>query len=374
MGKFGKKTHVSLNPLDCSFIFLGSPKIGKTTLMKEVAEKLVGEDGYMFLEMYRESGADMIEGIVSETIPTWEYFDEVVTDIEENKETDYPNLKVVFIDTWDNAILLAEKEALRLWNKNTPENRTDNINQAYSGWQRGQEKAAELLDEMKFRLEQVGIKVSIIMHIKNKEVADPVTEKTYQQVTADVSQKYFNRIKRNADVIAVGYVDRTIVTEKTGKKDIKGKEITKDIVTGEARKIKFRDSGYAIDAGGRLKYIVEETDFNADSFIKAISDALEAEVKNAGVSLSDRQKEDKIREKEAEKLGNEISKQRKNDKVDIERNEELVEEIKAKFAEIMSDEEKAAPIKAMMKELGVKTFTQLSEKPTKKLEEILAVM
>ena len=48
MGKYGQKNHVSLNPADASIIFLGQPKIGKTTLMKEFAEKLVGDD-YMFL-------------------------------------------------------------------------------------------------------------------------------------------------------------------------------------------------------------------------------------------------------------------------------------------------------------------------------------
>ena len=373
MGKFGKRTHVSLNPLDCSLIFLGSPKIGKTTLMKEVAEKTVGEDGYLFLEMFRENGAEKIEGIMAEPIETWSKFNEVVTDIEENKETDYKDLKVVFIDTWDNAILLAEKEALRLWNKNNPENRSDNINQAYSGWQRGQEKAAELLDEMKFRLEQVGIKVSIIMHIKNKEVADPVTEKTYQQVTADVSQKYFNHIKKNADVIAVGYVDRTIITEKTGKKNIKGKEITKDVVTDEVRKIKFRDSGYAIDAGGRLKYIVEEVPFEADAFIQAITDALETEVKNAGVSLSERKKEDKKREAEAEKLGNENSKKIKENKVDIERNIELTEQLTEKAIELKkNDAEKFAEFKKMMNEYGLKNLKSAEEIPTAYLEKLAA--
>lgn len=371
MGKFGKRTHVSLNPLDCSLIFLGSPKIGKTTLMKEVAEKTVGEDGYLFLEMYRESGAEKIEGIMAEPIETWQKFDEVVSDIEENKESDYKNLKVVFIDTWDNAILLAEKEALRLWNKNNPDNRTDNINQAYSGFQRGQEKAAELLDDMKYRLEQVGIKVSIIMHIKNKEITDPVSEKTYQQVTADVSQKYFNRIKRNADVIAVGYVDRTIITEKTGKKNIKGKEITKDIVSDEVRKIKFRDSGYAIDAGGRLKYIVEEVPFEADAFIQAITDALEAEVKNAGVSLSDRKKEDKIREAEAEKIGNENSKIKKENKVDINRNEELAELLTEKAVELKkNDADKFEEFKKMMAEFGLKNFKTVDEVPTAHLEQL----
>ena len=69
MGRFGKKNHVSLNPLDANICLLGLPKIGKTTIMKEIAEELVGEDGYLFLEMYRENGAKYIEDIVYEDVP-----------------------------------------------------------------------------------------------------------------------------------------------------------------------------------------------------------------------------------------------------------------------------------------------------------------
>lgn len=336
--------------------------------MKEVAEKLCGEEGYLFLEMYREQGADKIEGIISEPVETWEKFEEIISDIEENKETDYPDLKVVFIDTWDNAIALAEKEALRLWNKNNPDARVDSINEAYKGFYRGQEKAADLLDEMKFRLEQVGVKVSIIMHIKNKEITDPVTEKTFQQVTADVSQKYFNRIKRNADLVAVAYVDRTIVTEKTGRKDIKGKEITRDVIKEEARKIKFRDSGYAIDAGGRLRHIVEEVPFNADDFINAITDALEAEVKGSGISLEDRKKEDAKREKEEQKAAAEKSKEIKESKVDDFDNENIIDEIKELFK--AADQEKKDAVKEVMRTIGAKKFSELAEHPTREVLKV----
>ena len=371
MGKFGKKNHVSLNPLDCSIIFMGSPKIGKTRLMKEVAEKLVGENGYIFLEMFREVGASKIENIVYEDVETWSKFEEIVSDIEENKATDYPELRTIFMDTWDNAILLAEKEAIRIYNKENPDNKKKTISEIYGGWQRGQDKAGDLLDDMIFRLEQVGVKVSIIMHLKSKSIVDAVTEKEFQQVTADVTQKYFGRIKRNADVIAVGYVDRTIVTENTGKKDIKGRDITKDVVKEEARKIKFRDNGYTIDAGGRLKYIVEEIPFEADAFINAIQDALEKEVEEAGVSLADRKKEDKKRAKEAEKIALENSSKAKNNKIDEEKNEELIEIIKTNYSEV--DDEVKAEVKDIMAKYNIPNF-KTTEVSTKGLEEIVSLL
>ena len=41
--KFGKKNKVSLNPLDANICLLGLPKIGKTTICKEMAEKFIEE-------------------------------------------------------------------------------------------------------------------------------------------------------------------------------------------------------------------------------------------------------------------------------------------------------------------------------------------
>ena len=369
MGKYGKKNHVSLSVLDVSLILMGTPKIGKTTLLKEVYEKVAGEDGYMFLEMYREKGASKIEGINYENVPTWEVFDEIVTDIEENRE-DYKDLKVVVFDTWDNAIALAEIEAIRIWNKKNPDEKKDSISAIYGGWQRGQDKAADLLEEMVFRLEQVGIKVAYILHVKNKDVTDAYTEKTYQMLTSDVMQKYFNRLKRNIDLIAVAYMDRTIITEKTGKKDLKGKEITKGVLKDEVRKIKFRDSNYAIDAGGRLKYIVEECPFEADAFINSIEDALKKEVEKGGVSLEERKKEDSQNELEENKKALQRSKAAKENKVDEERNAEIIEQIKT----ILLGEETSDEIKTLIRTYRTENnidFKDPAATPTKLLEDLL---
>lgn len=373
MGKFGKRNHVSLNILDTSIVFMGIPKVGKTTLLKEVYEKVAGEDGYLFLEMYREKGARHIENINYENVETWNKFDEIVTDIEENLDT-YPNLKTVVIDTWDNAIALAEKEAVRIWNKNNPDEQKDSISAIYGGWQRGLDKAGDLLEEMVTRLENVGIRVNYIMHVKNKEVQDPYSDRTYQLLTSDVAQKYFGRLKRNIDLIAVAYVDRNIVTEKTGKKDNKGKDIMKGVIKDEVRMIKFRDSNYAVDAGGRLRYIVEEIPFSSDAFIEAIEDALKKEVENAGVSLATRKKEDSKNEAAAEEKALENSKsiKEKRENYDLEKNIELLEEIKTAMKSATKDTQEE--VKKYMKENGFSSFKDPEIFPTKFLENILGLL
>lgn len=290
MAKFGKKNKVSLNPLDANICLLGLPKIGKTTIMKEVAEKLVGEDGYLFLEMYRENGAKYIEDIVYEDVPDWDTFVEIIDDIVDNRTTDYNDLKVVILDTLDNALQLAEQESIRLWNKENPQKRTTAINAAWGGYMKGQDKAMELLQEQLFRLRTVGVAFSVIGHVRQTTVTDPITNESYQQITSDVSQRYFNQLKKNIDLVGIAYIDRELVKNK-----VNGKEVS--TVKSETRKIKFRDDNYTVDSGSRMSQIVNEINFDADEFIKATMDALEAEVKKGGKSVEDRKKENDKEEK-----------------------------------------------------------------------------
>ena len=291
MAKFGKKNKVSLNPLDANICLLGLPKIGKTTIMKEIAEKLVGEDGYLFLEMYRENGAKYIEDIVYEDVPDWDTFVEIIDDIVDNKTTDYADLKVVFLDTLDNALQLAEQESIRLWNKENPQKRTTAINAAWGGYMKGQDKAMELLQEQLFRLRTVGVAFSIIGHVRQTTITDPITNESYQQITSDVSQRYFNQLKKNIDLVGIAYIDRELVKSK-----VNGKEVS--TVKSESRKIKFRDDNYTVDSGSRMSQIVSEINFNADEFIEAMMNALRAEVEKGGKSVVDRQKENEKEEKE----------------------------------------------------------------------------
>lgn len=290
MAKFGKKNKVSLNPLDANICLLGLPKIGKTTIMKEIAEKLVGEDGYLFLEMYRENGAKYIEDIVYEDVPDWDTFVEIIDDIVDNRTTDYADLKVVFLDTLDNALQLAEQESIRLWNKENPAKRTTAINAAWGGYMKGQDKAMELLQEQLFRLRTVGVAFSVIGHVRQTAITDPITNETYQQITSDVSQRYFNQLKKNIDLVGIAYIDRELTKNK-----VNGKEVS--TVKSETRKIKFRDDNYTVDSGSRMSQICSEINFDADEFIEAMKNALEAEVKKGGKSVEDRKKENDKEEK-----------------------------------------------------------------------------
>ena len=148
----------------------------------------------------------------------------------------------------------------------------------------------ELLQEQLFRLRTVGVAFSVIGHVRQTTITDPITNESYQQITSDVSQRYFNQLKKNIDLVGIAYIDREIVKNKANGKDV-------FTVKSETRKIKFRDDNYTVDSGSRMSQIVNEIDFDADEFITAMKNALEAEVKKGGKSVEDRKKENEKEEK-----------------------------------------------------------------------------
>ena len=96
---------------------LGEPGIGKTTTIYQMAEKEFGEDGYLLLDVGSEWGSEYINGVVAEQTETFKKFMEVTNDIIKNKDTEYPNLKVVIIDTIDSLFEIGEPYLVKLYNE-----------------------------------------------------------------------------------------------------------------------------------------------------------------------------------------------------------------------------------------------------------------
>lgn len=279
MAKYGKKNKVSENLTDYSICLLGESGIGKTTTIYEMCEKLTGEDGYIILNMGKEDGVACLDGAIYENCETWKKFDDVTKDIVKNKETDYPDLKIVVIDTIDQLFDITEPEVIRRYNqekmgeKNFKPVKT--INAAYGGFGEGLNQAITLVLDKIWELKKAGIAVWMCGHVKAKEVVDPVTDQTYNTLSSLLSQKYFNAIKTKMHVVGMAVIDRNIITESTGRKNIVNKEdITRKKVTSETRKIIFRDDNYGVDSKSRFANIVDEIPLDSDEFIKALKDAI----------------------------------------------------------------------------------------------------
>ena len=372
--KFGKKREICIDPLAYNIGLIGESGIGKSTVIKEVCEKLAGDEGYIALDIGKEDGHDAINGIVSEKIPDWATFKEFCDDVIENKLTDYKELRVIVLDTFDQLYEITVPEVIRMHNRANPDKpKITSIKQAFGGFSAGEDKAVELILDKLWELKSVGVSFIAIGHTKKKDIDDPVTGETYSQLTTNMSQRYFNALKTKLHCLGVAYIDREIVKQKTGKKNVVTKqEEVKGKVMSESRRISFRDDNYSVDSKSRFADIVDEIPLDSDAFIKAITDAIMAEHskgdKTVEQSKKDLEKARKQKEAEvAEKLEHDAA-----NKVDEEKNAELVSTIQNKFSDVSAATKKK--VKAFMAEHDIPNFKNADEIPTANLEAIVAML
>ena len=308
---YGKKNVIKIDPLSYNIGLIGESGIGKTTIIKEMCEKLAGEDGYIFLECGKEDGADGINGINYLNCPEWSMdydeltnsigFEDFVDDVVENKTTEYPDLKTVVIDTYDQLLEISKPEVIRMHNSENPDKQVKSIKAAFGGYMAGEDKATEIVLDKLWELKTVGVHFIIIGHVKQRQQDDVVTGQTYTSLTTNMSMRDFNAIKTKLHFLGVASIDREIVQEKTGKtKKEKGKDVNimKGVITKESRKITFRDDSYSIDSKSRFADIVPEIPFDVDELIKALTDAIKTEASKGSKPVADLEKEQKAAEAE----------------------------------------------------------------------------
>lgn len=376
--KFGRKNEIKIDPLAYNMMLIGESGIGKTTVIKEYAEELAGKEGYIFLEVGKEDGADAIDGIQYLTCPEWdaEYdeltntigFSTFIDDVVENKTTDWKDLRVVVIDTLDELFSIAEPEVIRMHNKENPNKRVKSIKAAFGGFMGGEDKAIEIVQDKLWSLKSVGVSFIIIGHTKTRNVTDPVTGEDYMQMTTNMSQRYFNAIKTKVHFLPVASVDREIVKGKGKKNAVTGEVETKGILKGETRKITFRDDNFVIDSKSRFADIVPEIPLNAHALIEAITNAIKAEQSKSGTSFDDAKKK---QDKQAAEKEKRVAKQEAANKSKKEL-ESTINEIVEWFNDNKSDMNKIKPVLAACKEVGAsnpKELTNLDD--AKKILEMI---
>ena len=366
--KFGRKNEVQINPLKYNLALIGESGIGKTTVIKEYCEKLAGEDGYIFLELGKEDGESAISGLNYVTCTDWdsEYnednntigFNTFIEDVVENKATDWKDLKVVVIDTMDELCALSEQEVIRMHNRENPQKRAKSINSCFGGFGAGLDKTIEIMLDALWSLKTVGVSFIVIGHTKSRTLQDPVTGEEYTQLTSNMTQKYFNAIKTKVHFLGVAAVDREIVKERTGKKNIvTGKEIQKSVIKDETRWITFRDDNYTIDSKSRFADIVDRIPLDADELVKALTDAIKAEAAKSGVDIKTLEKaQAKAAKAEAKRVAEAEKAHKSQQELD-----ETITEIVNFFTENKTNLEVIKPILAKCKEMGYSNPKEISD-------------
>ena len=308
---FGKKNQIVINPFKYNIGLIGEGGIGKTTVIYEACKKFLGNNGeYLFVECGKEDGQEAIAGINYIGCKDWNgTYDELnntvgfrllVEDIIKNKNTEYPTLQTLVIDTYDQLREIAVNEVLRMHNEKNPRNQVKTIKSAFGGFMAGDDMADDIILDNLWRLKEVGVHFIIIGHVKNKDITDAATGDVYTQLTTDMPMRSFNKIKTKLHFLGVASVDRDVIKERKGKKDIK-------TIKSETRKITFRDDNYALDSKSRFADIVNEIPLNADAFLKALTDAIEAEAKKGEVSIEDLKKNQEEKDAAVKQRAEEIS-------------------------------------------------------------------
>lgn len=365
--KFGQRKQISISPLSYNIGIAGISGVGKSTLVKNVCEKLAGEEGYLMLDIGKEDGHSCLTNVASEKIEDWEKLDDVLDEIIDNRTSeDWKDLKVIVFDTLDELFILGEQEAIRKWNKEHPDKRCSSVNELGGGFGRGLDMVIDLVLNRIWSLKEVGLSFIVITHTKAKDVEDPITGQTYQVITANMSQRYFNAIKTKLDILGVCYIDRDIIKSKIeGRKDIKGKDVTRNIVAGEARKLAFRSDDFNLDSKCRFPLIESEIPLDADEFINAIENAIKAEQAKSGKSFEETKAEqNKAEIARMKEIAEAEEKNKAKKEVDA-----VIEKIMDWIKDNKSDMTKVKPVLSKCKEFGAAKPTDLE-----KLEDALAVL
>ena len=231
-----------------SVMFYGEPKTGKTTISSKFPGALV---------LAFEKGYNAIAGIMAKPMNSWNDFKKTLVELKD------PEVKEVFqtvvIDTADIAYGLCEKYICS--RESDAKNTYEQISDLPFG--KGYKLAQQEFDECLRKILQMDYGLILISHSVDKTFKDE-SGVEYNQIIPTLDGKARLVCERTCDII--GY-SRQIQTEEGLK--------TKLFMRGTPRFV----------AGSRFRFTPEHIDFNYESLVNAIADAIDKEASMSGSDL-----------------------------------------------------------------------------------------
>lgn len=306
------------------YMLLGNRKIGKTTFFRDLVKEKYGDAAKgLLISCGAENGYHALDDLQVEEAKVFnqEYdeetdsrgFVQIVDDVVENNK-EY-GIKLVAIDTLDCLYDIAAQEAIRLSRKETGKP-CKSINDAFGGYGRGLDRVIALIQEQITRLEDAGIAVFILSHVKEKTRTDMVTGEEYQVWTNNLMDKVYGAIADTAQMVMMAVFDREIKDKRS---------------VGENRVLYLRATA-SLDAGSRFSGLPEKVPFTPKAFL----DAFEQGVKNSATmkpmtddDMAARKAEEEAQQKKMAEIARrkEIEKQRT----------ELLDTIQEKIGSVSQD-------------------------------------
>jgi len=352
------------------FMLLAQRGFGKTTFFRDLTKYVYGdlskglliscglENGYKSLHNVVYAEAQVLNEDYEEDklIGDGRGFIQIIDDIVDNN-SEY-GFKIVFIDTLDTLIDIAEPEILRLHRKEMPDKPiAKSYNSALNGYQEGHKRAVNIIREQVNRLTNIGIAVFYLAHTKLKTKKDLFTKEEYEQFTNNLLPVFFGGIADNCQIVMVGNIE----------KEIADKQIE------EEKRVVYLRPTFLVDGKSRFTYLPEKIDFSPEAFMEAFENAVKAEWEASGETV-DLNKIKNAEIKERNKIAKEAVSKDQNNRAketeleeDLENREKYIEIITSKFGKAEDDIKKQA--KKLLVDNGCKKFTD-AELPIEVLGEI----
>lgn len=272
---FGITYQMSEKFEDYSYIINGVGGIGKTTLVYEIGKLKTGSnEGTFIITCGGENKPKHIPNAFGHPAPDFKTFVAIVKELCTNKEA-YPNTKFVAIDSLDEYARIVEDYVVAEWNATCDINeRAKSIKQAYKGFQGGENRATSLMIQQIKKLQDAGYSLLEIGHTKTKTKEDVITKVQFEQLTCNLDNKYYNALKDKVNLVAMCYFENTIENIEEKKNAFTKKMNKVGELVDRKRVMVFADDDNAIDTKSHFEYIEAKIDFNAESFVNAVEEAI----------------------------------------------------------------------------------------------------
>lgn len=277
--KFGVINKMSEKFEDYSYIINGVGGIGKTTLVYEIGKIITGSDeGTFIITCGGENKPKHIPGAFGDVAPDFKTFCAIVKELCDNK-AEYPDTRFVAIDSLDEYARICENFVVAEWNATCDINeRAKSIAQAYKGYQKGENRACDLMIQQIIKLQNAGYSILEIGHTKTKLKEDILTKVQFEQLTCNLDNKYYNALKDKVNLVAMCYWENVVENIEEKKNAFTKKMDKVGELTDRKRVMVFADDDNAIDTKTHFEYITHKIDLSAQGFIDAVEEAIAMKV------------------------------------------------------------------------------------------------
>lgn len=362
------------------YIIMGTPKVGKTTLFRDLVLENYPEhpEKGLLISFGMEDGYKALDDLNYEEAHDWDAleddegnrgFIQICDELIKLRGTE-DQIELVGLDTLDELVEVATKQVYEE-HRDITGKYPKSLNDSLGGYGKGKRRVVELIREQIERLNKAGMAIFILAHTKLKEQTDVFTGDKYDLITNNLNSDFYGPIANSAQMIVNIIMDRGVEgQQKVKKKVAKDKEI--DVIlpgrqTKMERMMYFRENPF-VEAGGRFSGLPDKLPLSASNFMLAFNEG----VKNSQRSkLSSKEEKDNVikEEKEIAEAGQKLRK-----KELVEKKQILRDEIHSKLSDL--DSETTKKVGKYISKVGLKSFDDetLNKTDIEVLEELLDII